>query len=82
MAALSGEFQNGKEVIVDSTEFTLTVEPSQESHQTCITPEDRRLLLGASIRLLGRRFSCGKPVLYDDVIRVASLADDVMERAA
>ena len=47
-----------------------------------LRPEDRRLLLGASIRLLRRRFACGKPILQDDVIRIASLADDAMGRAA
>jgi hypothetical protein len=46
-----------------------------------LTRTHRRLLLGASLRLLGRRFSCGKPILQEDVARVASLADDVMERA-
>jgi hypothetical protein len=42
---------------------------------------DRRLLLGASLRLLVHRFSAGRPVLQNDVIRAASLADDV-ENAA
>jgi hypothetical protein len=46
-----------------------------------LSHEDRRLLLGASLRLLGRRFSCGKPILQSDVIRAASLADDA-EHAA
>ena len=39
-------------------------------------------MLGASLRLLGHRFTCGKPILQGDVLRVASLADDSMERAA
>jgi hypothetical protein len=47
-----------------------------------LAPEDRRLLLGASLRLLGRRFSCGKPILQSDVIRVVSLADDAVGLAA
>jgi len=47
-----------------------------------LRPEDRRLLLGASIRLLRHRFACGKPILQDDVIRVASLADDSIGAAA
>jgi len=59
---------------VDAIEVTLAVEHSQ--HQTYLTPEDRRLLLGASLRLLGHRYIYGKPILQDDVIRVASLADD------
>jgi hypothetical protein len=49
--------------------------------ETELSSSDRRLLLGASLRLLGHRFICGKPILQDDVMRVASLADDV-ERAA
>jgi hypothetical protein len=61
---------------VDSTELTLTLESSQ--HQTPLTAEDRRLLLGASFRLLGRRYANGKPIFSDDVIRVASLADDAV----
>lgn len=61
---------------MDSTEFTFTLERSQDQQQTPLTPEDRRLLLGASLRLLGHRFICGKTIFKDDVIRVASLADD------
>jgi hypothetical protein len=66
---------------MDNTSFTLEIEPRQVFRETVLTPEDRRLLLGASIRLLGHRYAIGKPILQDDVIRVASLADDV-ERAA
>jgi hypothetical protein len=47
-----------------------------------LSNEDRRLLLGSSLRLLMRRFSTGRPVLQSDVIRVASLADDAVECAA
>ena len=43
---------------------------------------NRRLLLGATLRLLVRRFGHGQPIFQDDVIRAASLADDAMERAA
>jgi hypothetical protein len=50
--------------------------PTVEQGDIRRTREDRRLLLGASLRLLGHRFSCGKPILQDDVVRVASLADD------
>jgi hypothetical protein len=50
--------------------------------ETPLAREDRRLLLGASLRLLGHRFICGKPILQDDVIRMASLADDAREHAA
>ena len=61
---------------MDSTEFTLTLEPSQ--YQTPLTAEERRLLLGASLRVLGYRYANGKPIFSDDVIRVASLADDAV----
>lgn len=61
---------------MDKTEFTLTLEPRQDEQQKPQTSEDRRLLLGASLRVLGHRFVCGKPIFKDDVIRVASLADD------
>ena len=44
--------------------------------QKPLTSEDRRLLLGASLRVLGHRFICGKTIFKDDVIRVVSLADD------
>lgn len=44
-----------------------------------LTRADRRLLLGASLRLLGYRFSHGKAIRQDDVIRIASFADDVQE---
>jgi hypothetical protein len=41
-----------------------------------LADEDRRILLGATLRLLSRRFNCGQPILEIDVIRAASLADD------
>jgi hypothetical protein len=90
--ALSGEFfKRGK--YVDTTNCTLEVGTRQDFRGTAhssklkqdeppLTPEDKRLLLGASLRLLGHRFTCGKPILQDDVIRVALLADDAVERAA
>ncbi len=62
----SGEIQSRRKVGVD----------------VFLARADRRLLLGASLRLLAHRFSCGKPILRDDVARVASLADDAVERAA
>ena len=49
--------------------------------EVSLTRADRRLLLGASLRLLGHRFISGKPISQADVIRVASLADDATERA-
>jgi hypothetical protein len=36
---------------------------------------DKRLLLGASLRLLLRRFNSGQPVFRTDLIRLASLGD-------
>ena len=47
-----------------------------------LTPKDRRFLLGASLRLLVHRFSHGKPILGDDLERIAVFADDAGERAA
>jgi hypothetical protein len=78
---------------VDTTNCTLEVGTRQDfrgathpsklkQDEPPLTPEDKRLLLGASLRLLGHRFVCGKPILRDDVIRVASLADNAAERAA
>ena len=43
---------------------------------------DRRLLLGASLRVLQDRFSHGRPIFQSDVLRVATLADDAREHAA
>jgi hypothetical protein len=41
---------------------------------------DRRLLLGASLRLLTAKFSHGRPILQNDVLRLAQLADDGASR--
>ncbi len=57
-------------------------EEEKQQANTPMSSEDRRLLLGANLRLLTHRFSCGQPIFQDDVIRTASLADDAMERAA
>jgi hypothetical protein len=43
---------------------------------------DRRLLLGASLRVLHDRFSHGRTILAADVLRVASLGDDARGWAA
>jgi hypothetical protein len=56
--------------------YTESQEGTQQHADPPITREDRRLLLGASLRLLGHRFTCGKPILQNEVLRVASLADD------
>jgi len=66
---------------MDTTTLTLENESRQERKEV-LTANDRRLLLGASLRLLGRRFSHDQPIFHDDVIRMASLADDASERAA
>lgn len=55
---------------------TLIERPHQSQQSPAISPEDKRLLLGASIRLLSRRFLHGKPISQDDVLRVVHLADD------
>jgi len=41
---------------------------------------DRRILLGGSLRLLVWRFRVGKPILWADLQRLSSLADDWEER--
>lgn len=77
---------------MDSSNVALEVGGRQDFHgaatfsevpdrESSLTRADRRLLLGASLRLLGHRFSSGKPIFRNDVIRAASLADDV-ENAA
>lgn len=66
---------------MDKLEFTLPLGDRQEHPP--LTPADRRLLLGASLRVLGHRFTSGKPIFKDDVARVVALADDVaMEMVA
>lgn len=70
---------------MDISDVTAELEARQDFHEiseSSLSPEDRRLLLGASLRLFSHRFSCGKPILQDDLIRVASLADDAVGRAA
>lgn len=66
---------------MDRTHYTPN-SPELQEHESFVTAEDRRILLGASIRLLGRRFHCGKSILKDDVVRLALLADDAAERVA
>lgn len=44
-----------------------------------LSQANRRLLLGTNLRLLGYRFVCGKPIFQSDLIRAASLADDVVD---
>jgi hypothetical protein len=47
-----------------------------------LSRHDRRLLLGASLRVLQNRFSRGRPIFQSDVLRVVMLADDAREHAA
>lgn len=81
----------GREKHLDKTNSTLEAGKRQDFRGAANSPEtqsdeisraDRRLLLGASLRLLARRFSVGQPISQDDVIRAASLADDAMGQAA
>jgi hypothetical protein len=69
--------------IVTRQDFRCDVHRTDLNHdEPPLNPEDRRLLLGASLRLLGNRFTCGKKILQEDVIRIASFADEAMESAA
>jgi hypothetical protein len=56
--------------------------PKSKEAQTAIADEDRRVLLGASLRLLARKFSSGQPISRDDFVRVATFADDNVEDVA
>jgi len=52
---------------------------SQEQPQFHIielSPEGRRAFLGSMLRLVIRRYSCGQPVLRNDLLRLVTLADD------
>jgi len=61
---------------MNTTTLTLQIETRQEPNEKVLTPSDRRLVLGASLRLLVRRFSTGKPIVRDDLVRLAKFADD------
>jgi hypothetical protein len=72
---------------VDKAKVTLEVGRRQDRLDATgpsrpLSRPDRRLLLGASLRVLHDRFSHGRPIFESDLLRVASLADDAMERAA
>ena len=56
-------------------EFRLELNPPLQ-----LSRGDRRLLLGASLRLLARRFSSGRPILRADLARLFSFSDDVERR--
>lgn len=70
-----------KQKLTQSINSTLQ-KSSTQTEEVELSRCDRRLLLGSSLRLLRHRFVCGKPILQDDVLRVASLADDARERVA
>jgi hypothetical protein len=75
---------------VDKAEVTREVRWRQDFNgaaeaskpELSLSRPDRRLLLGASLRVLHDRFSHGRPIFQSDVLRVATLADDATERAA
>ena len=51
----------------------------KKKHQEIVplSPEVRHFVFGASLRLLLKKFRCGKPIFKDDVIRLASMAEVV-----
>jgi hypothetical protein len=53
---------------------------NQPPYLKSLSPCERRLLLGANLRLLLRRLACGQYVFQGDLIRAASLADDAAPR--
>lgn len=64
-------------------QFTLTVVSRQgDTPRIPLTREERRRLLGASIRLLGYRHAAGKKISRADVERVVLFADDVETETA
>ena len=75
---------------MDRTEVTREVSWRQDFNDAAdasnpairLSQPDRRLLLGASLRVLQDRFSHGRPIFQSDVLRIATLADDARERAA
>jgi hypothetical protein len=73
----SGQYRfTEKEKLMNTTTLTLEIETRQEPNEKALTPSDRRQVLGASLRLLGHRLGTGKPILRDDVVRLAKFADD------
>lgn len=64
---------------MDSTrDFTLSLRIRQDnrSARNSLTVAERRLLLGASLRLLERRHTCGKKIFKNDLVRLSRFADD------
>ena len=53
---------------------------TKKKHQEIapLSPEVRRFVLGASLRLLLKKFRRGKSIFQDDVVRLASVADVVI----
>ena len=64
--------------VVDKWQFTLTVVSRQGDPipRIPLTREDRRRLLGASLRILDYRHRAGKRISREDVTRIAFFADD------
>jgi hypothetical protein len=54
-------------------ETTLELEPRQLKP---ISTSDKRLLLGATLRLLGHKFVLGKRISREELLHAASLADE------
>jgi hypothetical protein len=57
-----------------------TVAPQLESSQD-LSWEDRRIPLGANLRLLSHRLRHGFPVLSSDISQMVALADDADHNA-
>jgi len=61
---------------VDSNwHFTFTLRSRQDDPIPPLSPEDRRRLLGASIRLLLYRYAAGKRISKQDISRITLFAD-------
>jgi hypothetical protein len=74
---IGGSTRMKKEITMDRKNETLNQESRQDD--VSLARADRRLLFGASIQLLGLRFSHGQPIFQSDVIRIAAFADDAQE---
>ena len=69
-----------KDICVTAHVSQVHTDPDSSASQNSydfLARADRRLLLGASLRLLAAKFSHGRPILQQEVLRLAPLADDV-----
>jgi hypothetical protein len=66
-----------EKIVMDDWQFTLRITSRQGDPipQIPLSREDRRRLLGASIRLLAYRHAAGKRISKQDVSRIALFAD-------